>query len=143
MHQPPRAAPPPGPARSYGTLRMLAGTCIFSAWITLVLSVLFGLAMLVAPSPPAMPAAPPAYPGGPGGDLGMPTNPGVGQLGPLLGILLPGLKMIGVVTTIGGGVMGFFFLAAMGYGLHLLLDMEENTRITAQALAQIARRQGN
>jgi hypothetical protein len=131
------------PARTYGPLRMLAGACIFSAWLTLVLSVLFGLAMLAAPSPPAMPAAPPAYPGGPDGDLGLPTTPGVGQLGPLLGMLLPGLKMIGLVTTIGGGVLSFFFLAALGYGLHLMLDMEENTRITAQALAQIARRQGS
>ena len=32
--------------------------------------------------------------------------------------------------------------AVVRSGLHLLLDMEENTRITAQALAQIARRMG-
>jgi hypothetical protein len=146
MQQPPRPAPPPVPARSYGTLRMLAGACVFSAWLSLVLSVLIGLAMLAAPSPPALPlgqgAAPPAYPGGGGDDLGFPPSPGVGQLAPLLG-LLPGLKMFGAVTTIGGGVLTFFFLVALGYGLHLLLDMEENTRITAQALAQIARRQGS
>ena len=104
---------------------------------------LLGLGMLVAPSQTAMPGLPPAYPSPGGGDLGLPTNPGVGQLGPLLGMLLPGLKMIGALTTIGGGVLSFFFLAALGYGLHLLLDMEENTRITAHALAQIARRQGN
>jgi hypothetical protein len=143
MQQPPRPTPPSVPARSYGPLRTLAGACIFSAWLTLVLSVLFGLAMLVAPTPPTLPTAPPGLPGGDGGDLGLPTSPGLGQLGPLLGLLLPGLKMIGVVTTIGGGVMSFFFLAGLGYGIHLMLDMEENTRITAQALAQIARRQGN
>jgi hypothetical protein len=138
MQQPPRPTPPSVPARSYGPLRTLAGACIFSAWLTLVLSVLFGLAMLVAPTPPTLPTAPPGLPGGDGGDLGLPTSPGLGQLGPL-----PGLKMIGVVTSIGGGVMSFFFLAGLGYGIHLMLDMEENTRITAQALAQIARRQGN
>ena len=44
--------------------------------------------------------------------------------------------------SFGGGILSFFFLAAMGHGLHLLLDMEENTRLTAQALVQIARRQG-
>jgi hypothetical protein len=143
MQPPPRApVASPVPARNYGPLRTLAGACIFSAWLTLVLSVLIGLGMLVAPTPSAMPGLPPSYPGGDGGELGLPTNPGAGQLGPLLGFLLPGLKMIGVVTTIGGGVLSFFFLAALGYGVHLLLDMEENTRITAHALAQIARRQG-
>jgi hypothetical protein len=144
MQQPPRpAVAPPVAARSYGTLRILAGACIFSAWLTLVLSVLLGLGMLVAPSQPAMPGLPPAYPAPGGGDLGLPTSPGAGQLGPLLGMLLPGLKTIGALATLGGGILSFFFLAALGYGLHLLLDMEENTRITAHALAQIARRQGN
>ena len=33
--------------------------------------------------------------------------------------------------------------AALGQGIYLLLDMEENTRLTAQALVQIARRQGS
>jgi hypothetical protein len=136
--QPP--AQPPLPPRSYGSLRTLAGACIFSAWLTLILSVLFGLAMLVAPSPGALSGLPSSVQPGMGGELGMPANPGAGQIGPLLG-LLPGLKLLGVVTTIGGGVLSFFFLAAMGHGLHLLLDMEENTRMTAQALYHIARRQ--
>ncbi len=141
MHQPPRpVAPPSIPARNYGSLRMLASGCVLSAWITLVLSVLFGLVMLVAPSPSAMPSLPTSVPGE-GGEIGMPAGPGAGQLGPLLTVLMPGLKMVGAVTTIGGGILGFFFLAAMGQGLYLLLDMEENTRLTAQALVQIARRQ--
>jgi hypothetical protein len=144
MQQAPRssAPPPPVPARSYGGLRLLAGGCILSAWLSLILSVLFGLAMLVAPSAPVGPSLPPAYPVPGGGDLGLPPTSGAGQLGPLLGLLLPGLKMIGAVTTIGGGVLSFLFLLALGHGIYLLLDMEENTRITAQALAQIARRQG-
>ena len=148
MQPPPRpAAPPPRPAavpalpaRSYGSLRMLASGCIISAWLTLVLSVLFGLGMLVAPAAPAMPGLPPGYSGG--GDLGVGSSPG-SQLGPLLTMLMPGLKMVGAVTTIGGGILSFFFLAALGQGIYLLLDMEENTRLTAQALVQIARRQGS
>ena len=143
MQQPPRPAsplPPPVPPRSYTGLRMLASGCIISAWLTLILSVLFGLGMLAAPSPSAMPGIAPNYPGA--GDLGVSPSPGAGQLGPLLTVLMPGLKMFGVVSTIGGGILSFFFLAATGQALYLLLDMEENTRITAQALAQIARRQG-
>jgi hypothetical protein len=120
---------------------MLASACIISAWLSLILSVLFGLGMLVAPSPSGMPGLPPSYPGG--GDLGLPSGGGASQLGPLLTLLGPSLKMFGAVTTIGGGVLSFFLLAALGQGLYLLLDMEENTRITAQALSQIARRQGN
>ena len=53
------------------------------------------------------------------------------------------MKLAGAVTTIGGGILSFFFLAALGQGIYLLLDMEENTRLTAQALIQIARRQGS
>lgn len=144
MHQPPpRPAaplPPPVPPRSYTSLRMLASGCIISAWLTLVLSILFGLAMLAAPSHPGLPGIPQNYPGA--GDLGLAPNPSNGQLGALLTVLMPGLKMFGVVSTIGGGILSFFFLAATGQALYLLLDMEENTRITAQALAQIARRQG-
>jgi hypothetical protein len=156
MQQPPRPGPGQGPynapqsppprplvpPRHYGSLRMLASACVISAWLSLVLSVLFGLGMLVAPSPSAIPGVPPSYSGG-GGDLGLSPGGGASQLGPLLALLGPGLKMLGVVTTIGGGILSFFFLAALGQGLYLLLDMEENTRITAQALSQIARRQGS
>ncbi len=144
MQQPPRPAPPlPSPIspRSYSGVRLLASGCIISAWLTLVLSVLFGLGMLVAPAAPSIPGVPPTYPGA--GDLGLAPNPGAGQLGPLLTVLMPSLKWFGAVTTIGGGILSFFFLLAMGHGLYLLLDMEENTRITAQALSQIARRQGS
>jgi hypothetical protein len=119
---------------------MLASGCVISAWLTLVLSLLFGLGMLVAPSGPTMPGLPSGYSGG--GELGLPQSPG-SQLGPLLTMLMPGLKMAGAVMTIGGGILSFFFLAALGQGIYLMLDMEENTRLTAQALVQIARRQGN
>lgn len=140
--------PPARPPRSYGSLRLLAGGCIVSAWLSLVLSVLFGLAMLAAPSPSAMPGMPPSYPGGPGfpggpgNDLGLSPSPGAGQLGPLLGLMLPGLKLFGAVTTIGGGILSWLLLLAIGQALYLLLDMEENTRITVNALLQLARRQG-
>jgi hypothetical protein len=132
-------APPSLPPRSYGSVRMLASGSIISAWLTLVLSILFGLGMLAAPSPSAIPGLAPGYPGG---DLGVSPGP-ASQLGPLLTFIMPGLKMAGAVTTIAGGILSFFFLAALGQGIYLLLDMEENTRLTAQALVQIARRQGS
>lgn len=144
MQHPPRPGPPlpsPVPPRSYSGVRLLASGCIVSAWLTLVLSVLFGLGMLAARSASSIPGMPSVYPGA--GDLGLQPNPGAGQATALLALLMPTLKWLGAITTIGGGILSFFCLLAMGHGLYLLLDMEENTRITAQALSQIARRQGS
>src|SRR5947209_5442966 len=142
MQMPPRMPPVPIlPERRYGSLRTIASSCVFSAWLSLVLSLLFGFGMLAVPTP-TLPTPVPGYgqrlPDG--GDLENPLSGspggGLGGLGGLLS-LTSGLRVTGGILTIGGGVMGFFCLIALGYGLHLLLDMEENTRITAQALAQI------
>ena len=81
--------PPPFAMAWLGRTALVAAG---AAWLTLVLSLLFGLGMLVAPAPPAMPGLPPGYSGG--GDLGMGPSPG-SQLGPLLTMLMPGLKMVG------------------------------------------------
>jgi hypothetical protein len=123
---------------------MIASSCIVSAWLSLVLSILFGLSLMATPAP-TLPTSLPGYiqrgPYGPGlGDdpLG---GSGAGALGALLP-LAAGFRVAGGVLTIAGGILSFFCLAALGQGIYVLLDMEENTRITAQALATIARRMG-
>jgi hypothetical protein len=117
--------------------------CVVSAWLTLIVSVLMGLSLLAMPTPSptaglAIPARPDLDPNGLGGGAGL----GAGGIGALLPALAGGLRWIGAVTTIGGGVISFFLLAALGQAIYVLLDMEENTRITAHAMAQIARRMG-
>lgn len=129
------------PERRYAGLRLLASTCIGSAWITLILSVIVGLSLLAAPTGPTpgglpIPPRPDLDPNGLGG-VG-----GAGGASALLPLLAGGLRWVGALTTLGGGVLSFFLLAAIGQGLYVLLDLEENTRITAGALAQIARRMG-
>lgn len=143
MAQPPlRQAPTPLlPERRYGGLRFFASSCIGAAWITLILSVLLGLSMLAAPAPSPglpIPPRPELDPGGlGGGGIG-----GAGGIAALLPLLAGPLRLIGAISTIGGGVLSFFFLAAIGQAILVLLDMEENTRITAQAMAHMARRIG-
>lgn len=133
------------PERRHGGLRLLAGTCIGSAWITLVLSVIVGFSLLAAPAPSLgglqIPTRPELDPGGLGG-LGGGGLGGAGGAGAWLPLLAGGLRWVGALTTLGGGVLSFFLLASLGQALYLLLDVEENTRITASALAQIARRMG-
>jgi hypothetical protein len=140
----PRSPMPPGyPERRYGGMRTLASMCIVSAWLSLIFSVIGGLSFLAVPVPSpgiALPQRPDLDPGGLGG-LGGGVGP-AGGIGALLPMLAGGLRWVGALGTIGGGVLSFFFLAALGQGLYVLLDMEENTRITAQAMAQIARRMG-
>jgi hypothetical protein len=131
--------------RRYTGLRLLASTCIGSAWITLILSLIVGFGLLAAPVAPAgglpIPPRPELGPDGMGG-LGGGGLGGPGGAASLLPMLAGGLRWVGALTTIGGGVLSFFLLAALGQALYLLLDVEENTRITASALAQIARRMG-
>jgi hypothetical protein len=147
MQSPPRLPPTPAfSERRHGSLRMLASSCIVTAWLSLVLSILFGLSLLAAPSP-SLPTSLPGFnqrsPYNPGlGDdgLGLGTGPAAG-----IGALLPfasGFRVAGGIATIATGVLTFFFLAALGQAVYVLLDMEENTRITAQAMSHIARRMG-
>jgi hypothetical protein len=148
MQSGPRLPPTPVfPERRHGSLRMLASSCIVSAWLSLVLSVLFGFSLMATPTP-SLPTSLPGYaqrvPGNQGlGDDGL--GMGGGAAG-ALGSLLPfasGFRVAGGIATIAGGVLTFFFLAALGQAVYVLLDMEENTRITAQAMAHIARRMGS
>jgi hypothetical protein len=141
---------PPTPVfseRRHGSLRMLASSCIVTAWLSLVLSILFGISLLAAPTP-SLPTSLPGY------AQRSPYNQGLGDdglgglgTGPVggIGMLLPfasGFKVAGGIATIATGVLTFFFLAALGQAVYVLLDMEENTRITAQAMTHIARRMG-
>jgi hypothetical protein len=133
------------PERRYTGLRMLASMCVVSAWLTLIVSVVMGLSFLAMPTPGAppglpIPQSPNLDPGGLGGLGGM--GSGAGGVGALLPALAGGLRWIGALTTLGGGVISFFLLAALGQAIYVLLDMEENTRITAHAMAHIARRMG-
>jgi hypothetical protein len=147
MQSAPRLPPTPVfPERRHGSLRLLASSCIVSAWLSLLLSLLLGLSLL-ATRAPALPTNLPGYaqrspynPGLGGDDLGLGTGP-IGGVGALLPFA-SGFRVAGAIATIAGGVLTFFFLAALGQAIYVLLDMEENTRITAQAMAQIARRMG-
>jgi hypothetical protein len=133
------------PERRYGSLRFLASSCVAAAWITLIVSIVLGFSMLAAPAPtPGLPMGtrPDLDPGGLGGLGGGGLGGGAGGIGALMPLLAGPLRMIGAISTIGGGVLSFFFLAALGQAIIVLLDMEENTRITAQAMAHMARRIG-
>jgi hypothetical protein len=124
---------------------MIASSCIVSAWLSLILSILLGFSLLATPTP--------THPTGlPGYGQSSPYSPGMGGEGlgggpaAALGLLIPfaaGFRVAGAIATIAGGVLTFFFLAALGQAVYVLLDMEENTRITAQAMAAIARRMGS
>lgn len=147
MQSGPRLPPTPAFAeRRHGSLRMLASSCVVTAWLTLIGSILFGISLMAAPTP-SFPtgisgyAQRSPYNQGLGDDgLGLGTSPAPG-----IGMLLPfaaGFKVAGGIITVATGVLSFFFLAAIGQAIYVLLDMEENTRITAQAMAHIARRMG-
>jgi hypothetical protein len=56
--------------------------------------------------------------------------------------LIVGFGLLAAPAAPTGGLPIPTRLAALGQGLYVLLDLEENTRITAHALAQIARRMG-
>src|SRR5258707_318718 len=119
MQSSPRLPPTPVYSeRRHGSPPMLASSCILTASLTLVLSILFGIGMLAAPTP-SLPTSLPGYtqraPYNPGlGDdgLGMGTAPTMG-----IGALLPfasGFRVAGGIATIATGVLTFFFLAALG-----------------------------
>ena len=118
-HAPP--APPPAraaPSKRYPALRFIASTCIFSAWATLVLSVILGILIMVAGGN-ALGASASLVPGG-----------GVAAA-----------AILGLAQII-GGLFGFLVLFASGELIYVSLDNEENTRAAAQAMTAIARRMG-
>lgn len=117
----------------------MASTCVVSAWVTLVLSVPGGILMMagggmsaVAHLPSAMPGAGPESGGGAG------ASNLVNTVAPILG----GIQFAGGIFTLITGVSAFLVLLAIGLLIYVVLDMEENTRVAAQAMSAIARRMG-
>jgi len=139
---PPSAAPPSygPPPRRYPGLRFVASTCVVSAWITLVLSVIGGIMMMAGGGLSAAAHAPSLMPstGGEGGAGGAAPNPGA----EMARLVLGGLQFAGGVMTLVTGVGGFLLLLAVGLIIYVILDMEESTRVAAQAMSAIARRMG-
>jgi hypothetical protein len=110
--------------RRFRALRFVATLFKALAWVALILGVFGTFVLIIA--------------GVLGGNLfqdvmgtqmGMGTRGGIGSI---LGSLFGGL----VVLAISG--LYFVFLYAYAEAIHLLLSIEENTRQTAHALAQIA-----
>jgi hypothetical protein len=120
------------PSANRSGARLLAGLCAGSAWLTLVVCVLTGIGLLLrsAIPPPSLPVA-----GLEGGGAAQ-TQALMALLTPLLG----GVRVVAAIAVIGTGVGGFFALMVLAQALYLLLDVEQNTRVTAQALAALARR---
>lgn len=165
MYSTPRAPyPPAGPqapllghptAKRYKTLRFLASSCIVSAWLSLGLSLLFGIgAMISGVAGLAAPTAPSIGSGGldsgglsGGGGLDGLGGGGAGAGGLGLGGgaaagILAAVKIATGVFTIGSGVMSFFLLMWIGLQIYVLIDTEENTRMAAAAMTAIARKMG-
>ena len=155
QQQPSTPLPPPARARkSRGSLRFLAGTCVFSAWATLVLSILFAIGTFMAgasaaammgaasrsqqyfpsttPTMPSVPSMPsPMDPsGGLLGQDGASPSPMSPSPGPFTGIsmlqqFIPALSLAGGVFTLVSGIVTFLLFMGLGQACYVLLDLEE------------------
>ena len=133
--------------RRYTFLRIVAATCTWSAWITLIGAVIAAIWTVSSLSQLGglagqLPAAPTPQPVDP--DLGFPMPGSPGGANPALQMLavLPFLKGPLVLLTLATGVFAFLIQVAMGQAIYVLLDMEENTRQASTLLAALARRSG-
>jgi hypothetical protein len=133
---------PAAPVRRYPALRFLASGYIWSAWVTLIISIAVGGGlMLGAGFSAATTTAGNTYPGGTSaGTSGGEGGPAA--MGALLQLIVPGLKFATGVFTIATGLVTFLLLLAIGEIIFVLLDTEENTRAGAQAMTAVARRMG-
>jgi hypothetical protein len=155
------------PRKSRRSLRFLASTCVFTGWITLVLSLLgggisliMGLSMLAGGAaagstnyfPPPAASSPSAGGFQGGGDSdgmpSMPTLPGMpGAGGAGLGDLLPGIGKMMAAATIGGaiftlvsGIVTFVLFLGLGQACYALIDMEEQQFRISDTLAIVLAR---
>lgn len=152
--------------KSRRSLRFLASTCVFTGWLTLVLSLLGGgISLLMGIGGLATSAAVPNtanYFPAPGGGMSgggdgteMPTLPGMGGGGGLggaagMGVLMPQLGKVIAAMTIGGalftlvsGVVTFLLFLGLGQACYALLDMEEQQHAISDTLGIILARLGN
>jgi hypothetical protein len=148
-------------------LRFLAGTCVFSAWLTLVLSLggaLFGFISatgMAATASRAAQAAPTYLPntpspdnpfgsagglGLPGGGMGLPGGgmgaPGLGDIGGVLMPFLIALSYAGAVFTLVSGIVTFLLFLGLGQACYVLLDLEEQTFRLSETLGLVVARLG-
>ncbi len=159
MYNSPHAAPPAGPPRAptvsalkrYPGLRMLATTCLISAWLTLAGSLIGGLVLMVGGGS-GVAAATANLSSPTGGLAGIDDDPGSASrsqqaqaataLQTLLTLALPSIRLAsGIFTLVTGGTT-FLLLLAAGMLVHVILDTEENTRVAAAAMSAVARRMG-
>ncbi len=106
--------------RKFVALRVVASIFKVLAWIILVIGVLGGCLTLAAGAMPGLLGA-----GGPGGTNVSSTVGAFGIIGGLIGALA-----IILVT-----LLYFLFVFAFGDLVHLMISLEENTRLTAERLA--------
>lgn len=158
---PPALGPRPLKRKNRNALRFLAGSCVFSAWISLVLSLFtaFGLVMTgmgfaatsAAPgstlsSTPLGGGSSPLGSGAGGEESGIPKLPGADLGGALTGGILarvvPPLCYGSAVFTLFTGVVTFLLFLGMGQGCYLLVDLEEQSFQMSEALGIIVARLG-
>lgn len=164
MYGPPRSTPSPGapggpvrlppgtvarpPRPKYPGVRFLASSCIVSAWLTLILSLVGGVVMIASSVSPDLTPAPQRLSPSPISgldDAGTSAEPRSSQseaMLALMNVLLPSIKVGSGILTIATGVVTFFLLLALGMLMYVLLDMEQNTRSAAAAMSAIAQRMG-
>jgi len=160
VHTPPRTpSPPPAPPTPAVPLvryspdlqrkiRLLAAGSIVSAWLSLVVFGFWGIYELLRPSESPLAAlTQPTGASGLGGSglLGEEEGSSAAReqlVRAVLGFLGQGSRIFRGVILLVTAVSLWYFLLAAGWLLHLILEMAEHQRITAQALAAIARRTG-
>lgn len=157
--------PPGKPRKSRASLRFLASSCIFSGWLTLVVSILFAAGSVVAgvaaqkaaetaaTSTQYFPQAPaPAQPQGDldgigipgmGGDSGIlggaAPRPGFDFMSMFRSFLTP-LYFISAGFTLLTGIVSCLLFLGLGQACYVLLDLEDQTHQITQTLQLISSR---
>ncbi len=109
--------------RKFVVLRVVSSIFKVLAWVILVIGVLSGCLALAAGAMPGL------LGGGPGGSNAVSSQ--VGAFGLIGGV-------VGALAIIFFTLLYFLFVFAFGDLLHLLISLEENTRLTAERLAGLA-----
>ncbi len=108
--------------RKFVVLRVVASIFKVLAWVILAIGVLSGCLTI------ALGAMPGLLGGGPGGSNAVSSQ--VGAFGLIGGV-------VGALAIIFFTLLYFLFVFAFGDLLHLLISLEENTRLTAERLAGV------
>ena len=166
QQQPPTPLPPPARGRKpRGALRFLAGTCVVSGWLTLVLSLIgAGLSFMAGasaaatlgapktnyfqqqPSPSPLDRLAPGFgglEGEGGGGLTMPnpTGPLTG-IGKVLQQAIPAVAFAGAIFTLMTGIVSFLLFLGLGQAFYVLIDLEEQQHRMENMLQVLTLRPG-